>query len=221
MRNVVRLEEPLSLQENGEKWKKELLAKIDECKQIELKVPDLFFDKYKQNDVKERLVEMYGSYCCYCEGLIGVVNYGHIEHRKPKRKFPNETFDWENLHLSCDICNTKKGTKYSTRFPILDAVKDKISDHMEYEVNATGCWWTDRSPRGKTTEEHADLNREKLRGHRLEAFNEVMGLILKIRRKIRRNQNAPGLNVAMAQLEEMCKGQYGSVITFAKQELLG
>ena len=101
MKNVERLGEPLNLRRNAAKWKRELLAKIEECERSDSDVPDSFYDHYRQDDVRDRLEEMYNGHCCYCESDVGVAEYGHIEHRKPKKKFPGNCFDWNNLHLSC------------------------------------------------------------------------------------------------------------------------
>lgn len=216
MKNVVRLPDPLSLQQNAVTWRAELLDKIDECRQNGCEVPDKYYDKYYQKDVKDTLETMFASLCCYCEGPTGTVEFGHIEHRKPKKKYPEYTYDWDNLHLACTHCNTVKGEKYSEAAPILDAVNDIIFDHMTYEVKPTGVWVKPLTLRGQTTEQHTRLNRSKLREYRLNTFLEVIGLIM----KICQNRNAPGVPVVMAQLDAMCNGLYGSVIRFAKEQLL-
>ncbi len=48
------------------------------------KVDDSFKNKYRQDDVKETLEEMYKGHCCYCESIVGTSSYGRIEHLKPK-----------------------------------------------------------------------------------------------------------------------------------------
>ena len=52
---------------------------------------------------------------------FGVVAYEHIEHLKPKSKYPELAFQWENLHLACQRCNVEKGDRFDEDNPILDA----------------------------------------------------------------------------------------------------
>src|SRR5439155_20909400 len=100
----------------------------------------------------------------YCEAQIGVVAFDHIEHRKPKRRFPRNCFDWRNLHLGCPKCNQAKGEKWVATNPILDSVVDvPIQNHLTYEFReATGVVRRAKTPQGETTVNHADLNRDKL-----------------------------------------------------------
>lgn len=181
MRNVSRLSEPLSLQKKASTWTKELLDKIKECEANKTRVPESFYDHYRQDDVKKRLMQMYKELCCYCEGRIGVVEFGHIEHRKPKRKFPEECYNWDNLHLACTRCNTKKGEKYSKQYPILDAVTNRIHQYLTYDVDRHGVWPKSLKKRGETTVQHTELTDEKLRKNWSEVFNEAIGLIGKIK----------------------------------------
>lgn len=213
MRNVARKTKPKSLQQNALSWKKELLNKIAVCKRKKEKVPYSFYDKYNQDDVKETLKEMYNGLCCYCESQVGVVEFGHIEHRMPKRKFPKQTYDWNNLHLSCTYCNTHKGQKYSKQNPILDAVNDVIVKHLSYEVDQYGMWRSDLTKQGETTIMDTDLNREKLRKERLLFYCDAMGLIHKIRQK----GDCVETRKALAELDELQEGVYGSIISHLKQ----
>ncbi len=48
------------------------------------------------------------SRCAYCEDTHG----DEIEHIRPKRFFPGQTFVWENYLLSCGPCNRYKGSRY-------------------------------------------------------------------------------------------------------------
>ena len=143
MRNVSRGPVPDTLRRNAIKWTKELHDAIAKSKRDGKKVPDKFYNKYKKDSIQEALLKMYGDgdfcYCCYCESIIDDVSYEHIEHRMPKNKtkdkYPKKTYDWDNLHLSCEKCNCNKGTKYDEKHPILDATKDSIKEYMGYKVS--------------------------------------------------------------------------------------
>ena len=216
MKNVNRSAIPASLAADATRWREELLQWIREHPTD--KVPDALVRHYAQDDVREALRKMYRDQCCYCEGRIKDVAHDHIEHRRPKSKFRDGVFDWDNLHLACPACNIKKGNKWSETAPILDAVVDRpVEDHLTYEVGETGvvCW--PKSQRGSTTVEHADLNRDGwdgLPGTRGKIFFEALRVI----RRLKKNPSAPEAAIVQYELEEKKKTQYGSVIAFALEE---
>jgi uncharacterized protein (TIGR02646 family) len=213
MRNVTRKKIPDSLSKYSSRWRRVLQNKIEECRDSGEKVPDSFYDKYKKDDVREALEEMYKGLCCYCESEVGVADFGHIEHRKPKKKYPDDTYNWDNLHLSCTRCNGKKLSQYNESYPILDSCHDNpISNHLTYEINPIlGLWRKAESKRGQTTVDHTDLNDEKLSKKRLEMMLAAMKLI----KEIKDNPENPKANMAQAQLEAMRERVYGSVIEYA------
>jgi uncharacterized protein (TIGR02646 family) len=59
-------------------------------------------------DAQKPLTDQIGDYCSYCERWVcsGI----HIEHKKPKDKYPNDEFAWENFLLACVNCNSSKGS---------------------------------------------------------------------------------------------------------------
>jgi uncharacterized protein (TIGR02646 family) len=196
-----------------------LLAEIKRCKRTGDKVDDRYYDKYNSADVKLALKKMYNSLCCYCESEIDIVSFPHIEHRKPKRSqrgvpripYPQETYNWDNLHLVCSRCNNAKGSKYNVRYPILDAALDwPIEQHFQYDEGYDGIIWFPLTLRAKTTEEHTDLNRDELTHARLKIFTKVIFILSKIKQDPRN----PGNRVAMTELRKKIKGPYGSLIRF-------
>lgn len=72
-------------------------------------------DKKVKEDIKIALKDMYKGCCCYCEGKVEPTSYLHIEHFKPKSRYKNLCYDYNNLHYCCERCNITKGTKYSTK----------------------------------------------------------------------------------------------------------
>jgi uncharacterized protein (TIGR02646 family) len=62
----------------------------------DLRAPD-------RDEIRQRLEEMQGRRCAYCEGSLDVLGQ-HIEHfrRKHAGHFPQLTFVWTNLYWSCD-----------------------------------------------------------------------------------------------------------------------
>lgn len=219
MKNVKRTPQPESLRKNGKKWTKELLKSIEDNKKNGTPIRESVYNRYNQDDVKDALKLMYGDedgccYCCYCESQINVVSYPNIEHRKPKakKKFPELTYDWDNLHIACEICNRLKGDKYDKQKPILDAVCDKpITKHLGYKLTPTkGVYRQTKSKSGITTVKHAQLDRRPLRMARLKVYNETMRAI----EEIKRLGDDPRVYTEIKILQDMFSGQYGSLIEY-------
>lgn len=217
MRNVKRTDEPKSLRSYSKRWTRELLDKIRAYNESGSGVPASYYDKYNRPDVKQALEKMYDGLCCYCESPVGVVDYPHIEHRKPKRRFPKYTYRWSNLHLACQKCNMPKGIKFDTNQPILDAVEDvPIVNYIGYDINQTGVWRKPITLRGKTTIDHTQLNRDPLRTARLKIFLQVVGIIF----EANEDPNSPDILMVISQLKEMTKGEYGSLVELAMSRFL-
>ena len=62
--------------------------------------------KYDDPLNKEALRKSTSGKCMYCESKMEHISYAHVEHIKPKSKFPELEFEWTNLGFSCQICNT-------------------------------------------------------------------------------------------------------------------
>ncbi|BCH63274.1 hypothetical protein RvVAT039_04900 [Agrobacterium vitis] len=65
--------------------------------------------RYRHADVKAALVVETHGKCAYCESKLRHITYGDVEHVTPKSIDPSRWFDWTNLTLACDVCNTEKG----------------------------------------------------------------------------------------------------------------
>lgn len=214
MKDITRASKPGSLERNGPRWKRELLDAIDTCEASGTEVPDRHYNRYKQADILEQLTTMYATLCCYCESRIGVAEFGHIEHRKPKRKYPESTFDWENLHLACPKCNIAKGNKYDETNPILDAVVDPINEHLDYRWVGLYLKRWPATLRGTTTVNHTKLNHED-REDLLRARTIVYNAALQIAKDIKDDPDAPDADERRAALLALTKEQYGSAVRSA------
>lgn len=64
---------------------------------------------YKEEDIRIVLAQHYNNKCAYCESKKGANSYYPIEHYRPKSIYHWLAFSWDNLLLSCTVCNTKKG----------------------------------------------------------------------------------------------------------------
>ena len=121
MLKVTRTKKPDSLDKNADQWTKELLYEINKQGGRYSKVEDKYKNRYKKADVLNALRKMYKSRCCYCESIFSATSFENIEHLKPKSNpsFYNLTFDWDNLHYCCTVCNINKKAKWDFTNPIL------------------------------------------------------------------------------------------------------
>lgn len=181
MTPVVRSPMPKALHKNSAKW-------LDKLKQQQLELQSLRNDpnatdaqigrakktvenaqtKYSHPHVKDDLVSMFHGKCAYCESKITVVTYGAIEHFRPKSEYPDLTFEWSNLLLSCDVCNNAghKGTNFPLDIngePLLIDPTDAVTDpntHLEFAWDTIAGLASvyGRDERGKAVETVFDLN---------------------------------------------------------------
>lgn len=220
MRYVERTEKPLSLSLYAERWTKELLAQIED-KGSYSKVDAEYKERYRQEDVKKALERLYTGHCCYCESIIGISTYGRIEHLKPKSlvQFHKYSFEWDNLHWCCEICNTSyKKQKWNFEYPILDPSLDHIEEYLcmnlqtgEYEV-------IDDNQRAKTTIEDTGLNREML----VKARRRV---VLRIIKDFKAHQQCGNAQTFLEELREVMEDMnfpslYKDLITYLSVEEL-
>lgn len=70
----------------------------------------------------------------YCKAFVDDVFYSAVEHIKPKSLFPNLILEWANLGLSCQRCNSNKGSYYTEeiKLQILNPYVDFIEDHVQF-----------------------------------------------------------------------------------------
>ena len=73
-------------------------------------IHEIIQDNYSPyGEAKMPLIGNVGNYCSYCEGDNYPSNLS-VEHLAAKGKGGSKT-SWENFLLSCNICNSVKGTK--------------------------------------------------------------------------------------------------------------
>ncbi len=183
MISVTRTAPPDVLQRLGARWLAALRAANDELEQIEndpQATPQQIRrakegkqnaqNKYRHREIKDSLVAMFHGKCVYCESPIRAVTYGHIEHFYPKSdsNYADKTFEWDNLLLSCDVCNDSghKGTKFpldASGDPLLIDPTDGVTDpvvHLKFSwdprTGLASVYGLDE--RGQEVERVFDLN---------------------------------------------------------------
>ncbi len=166
MIRVRRPQTPAVLRKDKARWTKRLLTARGKARSNAQA-------RYRHRQIKETLTRMFSGKCCYCESRISHVDYGHIEHFRPKSCFPELTFEWSNLFLACGICNGTgfKGASFPTADqggPLLDPCHDEPSEHLRFEFDPRTMLASvyGANPRGETTARLLGLNRPELRAYR-------------------------------------------------------
>ena len=156
---------------------------------------------YNAQGVKDVLVAMHSSKCCYCEKRHTTRAYLHVEHFRPKsgfRQARKQTKDerpgyywlayrWENLLLSCHDCNSRYKRTF---FPLSNPKKRARSHHIDIaeehpvlvnpaeedpydHIRFDEDLPTGTSRRGRATIARLGLRRENLREDRLKLLGKV------------------------------------------------
>lgn len=131
---VPRSEEPEILRTNKVQWTNELLQEVDSKRRKKLQ------NRYRHSEIKSSLDLLFYGKCAYCQSDIKSTSFAHIEHFRPKAQFPELTFEWANLFLSCERCNSKenKGEKFpltSDGEPMVNPCDDNPDEHFKFEYD--------------------------------------------------------------------------------------
>lgn len=70
---------------------------------------DAFLSSYAWRKLRMQVLEKYGAqcHCCGRSRADGIII--HIDHIKPRRKYPELALDFDNLQCLCNECNHGKG----------------------------------------------------------------------------------------------------------------
>ena len=120
---------------------------------------------YGHKEVKERLVTLQQGKCCFCESKIRHISYGDVEHYRPKAGWVQNkepinkpgyywlAYDWDNLLLSCQLCNQQFKKNY---FPLLTE-NSRARNHNE-DINNEDPLFI--HPANENPEEYIEFNEE-------------------------------------------------------------
>jgi uncharacterized protein (TIGR02646 family) len=156
---------------------------------------------YGNKEVKEKLIQLQGYKCCFCEAKIGHISYGDVEHFRPKGGWVQNdeeinkpgyywlAYEWENLLLSCQLCNQRYKKNY---FPLINeaeralnhnfSISDELPEFIHpandnpeefIEFNENEPEAINDNIRGKATIKKLELNRLLLNEHRKKTLNMV------------------------------------------------
>lgn len=127
---------------------------------------------YKHEENKATLMNASSEKCMYCESKITHIDYGDVEHIKPKSQFPELKLEWDNLGYACTRCNREyKKDKYVEDTPYVNPYDEEPSEH----ILASGSFLLQKqgSERGELTIQDIGLNRPSLIEKRQQKIDEI------------------------------------------------
>jgi uncharacterized protein (TIGR02646 family) len=165
------------------------------------------FDReiYGHRSVKEALIKAQHDKCFLCESKITHIDYGDVEHFRPKAGYSQSrsdtlhrpgyywlAYEWSNLFLSCALCNQRFKANF---FPLsnpgarAESHKDNVDDEDALFIDPS-CddpeqyisfrkevpFPIDDNPKGEATITYSGLNRQKLNEKRFDWY-EALRLI--------------------------------------------
>ena len=164
-------EQPSVLAENAVAWTRVVVDRLAAGEQP----TNTEKSRYNHPHVKAALLAETRGKCAYCESKMRHVSYGDIEHVVPKSDDPSKWFEWHNLTIACDVCNTKKSNIQVSGDDFIDP----------YLFDPEDCFWffgpiINPSPgneSAKLTERLLDLNRVELVERRSERIQDIMRML--------------------------------------------
>lgn len=165
---------PQVLKDKGAEWKKLLVAKLSSGTASQADKT-----RYRHTDIKAALeAETHGK-CAYCESKLKHIHHGDVEHIIPKSKEPQQTFEWDNLTLACEICNQNKSDKDPEDSQLLDPYVDDPVLHLMFLgpfIFPTG------TSKGISTRLLLELDRAPLIERRKEKLDKVVSILSAVSR---------------------------------------
>ncbi|HLP58686.1 MAG TPA: retron system putative HNH endonuclease [Candidatus Deferrimicrobium sp.] len=140
------------------------------------KAPDFFKDWLKNNQEHGQLLKEFilekeqQQVCCYCEKGITSLNDSHIEHIRPRDKFPQLKNNYQNLVVSCITpgrCGNAKGNKFNKHFIV--PTEENPGEFLTYSPNGE-IRAIDNNKKAAVTIEILNLNTPRLVGARRTLF---------------------------------------------------
>lgn len=157
--------EPNGFASQANKWREE----FEEKRRKDFKyTPTQFWALVRKRkamkDYVSFLSKTFHDKCAYCESQMKHVSAEHVEHYRPKSRpeFCNHMFTWENWLISCEKCNTWKGTKFPYCKDNLPCFIDPTNENPEKHIDFLEAHILGKTDRGTITIEEIGLRRSEL-----------------------------------------------------------
>lgn len=104
-----KVEQPTWLSQKWQKWGEQATKIRDKGKEVN-------WYTYQKRPINQHLIpllrEISDNHCAFCDGYPMQQMVEHIEHFKPKSKYPELSHQWENLFIICEKCNITKSDDF-------------------------------------------------------------------------------------------------------------
>lgn len=174
---------------------------------------------YGAKDVKQALSRAQSHKCAFCESKISHVQYGDVEHFRPKGGYRQKkedelqrpgyfwlAYDWTNLFLACQLCNQRHKRNL---FPLITpnhraqenqndtSGEDPLFLHPSEDDPGTHIGFREEvafpvsdSRRGRATIDSLGLNRSQLYEVRRDVYDNVFGTVNTILRTLKTSEGS-------------------------------
>ena len=133
--------------------------------------------------IHDALMEEQGYICCYCESRVTSDN-SHVEHFRPRSRFPSRELDYQNLHCSClrtlspgepVHCGHKKGSWFDAAL-LISPLQQNCGKRFRFTRNGEILPRSRNDSAAKETIKGLGLDLPKLNALRKAAMDELRGL---------------------------------------------
>lgn len=170
MIQITKTQKPSILVTNEQSWTQEYMGYINN----QQTAPDNIVSRYRHKDIRSALENETHNKCAYCEAKIKPSSFGDVEHILPKKKYPQNIFNWDNLTLACEVCNRKYKKEHDNP-PLIHPYSDNPANHLVPE--GPMILPTPNDSKGDTTTTILQLNRDDLILKRAEKIKSLLALV--------------------------------------------
>lgn len=81
---------------------------------------DGFYESREWKELRYRVLEKHGTDCQCCGAGRKTGAVVHVDHIKPRSRYPELQLDFDNLQVLCEACNIGKSNKFDTDWRLFD-----------------------------------------------------------------------------------------------------
>lgn len=161
-------------------------------------------------EIRETLAAMASGLvrCMYCEDSQGT----DIEHFRPRRRYPEQAFDWNNYLLACSHCNSNQKRD---QFPLdergqpllIDPTAEDPGEHLVLTTSSGKFYQL--TPKGEASIRVFGLDRDLLEKGRKSTWD---GLVLALIPRYAEARRRGDEEAIQRLLEAICKHSFSSVL---------
>lgn len=137
--------------------------------------------RYRNAEIKGRLLEETSNKCVYCESKVGHNTPGDVEHKVPTSADKNKHFEWDNLTIACAECNRRKLDYFDSVKPFLDPYLDDVESRVKH-LGPLASWMPGDSCAEITIKilEMHDKTRSELLTRKIETIEKLNNVVARM-----------------------------------------